>query len=117
MWEEGKEKIVCPWHECSMVTPPNKWFHQHFNAGGDMARYLALHPPMQFHGHAEKIEDRAKDQIEYPNEDRYIRDKFEEELAKRGIKSILCPLNAIPIRTTSGPRLWASNKRSGAEIR
>src|SRR5262249_27625967 len=56
MWEEGKEKIVCPWHECSMVTPPNKWFHQHFNAGGDMARYLALHPPMQFHGHAEKIE-------------------------------------------------------------
>ena len=68
MWEEGKEKIVCPWHECSMVTPPNKWFHQHFNAGGDMARYLALHPPMQFHGHAEKIEDRAKDQIEYPNE-------------------------------------------------
>ena len=89
MWEEGKEKIVCPWHECSMVTPPNKWFHQHFNAGGDMARYLALHPPMQFHGHAEKIEDRAKDQIEYPNEDPYIRQKFEQELGKRGIKSIM----------------------------
>ena len=89
MWEEGKEKIVCPWHECSMVTPPNKWFHQHFNAGGDMARYLALHPPMQFHGHAEKVEDRAKDQIEYPNEDPYIRTKFEEELGKRGIKSIM----------------------------
>jgi mannose-6-phosphate isomerase-like protein (cupin superfamily) len=66
MWEEGKEKIVCPWHECSMVTPPDKWFHQHFNAGGDMARYLALHPPMPF-----------------------IRRKFEEELAKRGIKSIM----------------------------
>ena len=89
MWEEGKEKIVCPWHECSMVTPPDKWFHQHFNAGADMARYLALHPPMQFHGHAEKIEDRAKDQIEYPNEDPFIRRKFEEELAKRGIKSIM----------------------------
>ena len=89
LWEEGKEKIVCPWHECSMVTPPNKWFHQHFNAGGDMARYLALHPPMQFHGHAEKIEDRAKDQIEYPNEDPFIRQKFEEELAKRGIKSLM----------------------------
>ena len=36
-----------------------------------------------------EIEDRAKDQIEYPNEDRYIRDKFEQELAKRGIKSIM----------------------------
>lgn len=89
MWEEGKEKIICPWHECSMLVPPNKWFHQHFNAGGENARYLALHPPMQFHGHAEKIEDRAKDQIEYPNEDPWIRKKFEDELGKRGLKSIM----------------------------
>ena len=89
MWEEGKEKIVCPWHECSMLVPPNKWFHQHFNAGGGPARYLALHPPMQFHGHAEKIEDRAKDQIEYIDEDPFIRKKFEEELARRGGKSIM----------------------------
>ncbi|MGH7843995.1 MAG: cupin domain-containing protein [Candidatus Binatia bacterium] len=89
MWEEGKGKIVCPWHECSMLVPPNRWFHQHFNAGGSMARYLALHPPMQFHGHAEKVEDRAKDQIEYPNEDLFIRKKFEEELGKRGVKSLM----------------------------
>jgi mannose-6-phosphate isomerase-like protein (cupin superfamily) len=91
MWEEGKEKIVVPWHECSMFVPPNRWFHQHFNAGGTTARYLALHPPMQFHGHAEKIEDRAKDQIEYPDEDPWIRQKFEEELAKRGLKSLMPP--------------------------
>ncbi len=89
MWEEGKEKIVCPWHECSMLVPPNRWFHQHFNAGGSMARYLALHPPMQFHGHAEKVEDRAKDQIEYPDEDPFIRNKFAGELSKRGVKSIM----------------------------
>ncbi|MGH7771183.1 MAG: cupin domain-containing protein, partial [Candidatus Binatia bacterium] len=89
MWEEGKEKIVVPWHECSMLVPPNRWFHQHFNAGATTARYLALHPPMQFHGHAEKIEDRAKDQIEYPDEDPFIRKKFEEELAKRGVKSLM----------------------------
>lgn len=89
MWEEGKEKIVCPWHECSMITPPNRWFHQHFNAGGMTARYLALHPPMQFHGHAEKVEDRAKDQIEYPDEDPWIREKFAEELGKRGVKSLM----------------------------
>ena len=41
----------------------------------------------EFHGHAEKVEDRAKDQIEYPREDPFIRSQFEEELAKRGIKS------------------------------
>ncbi|MBI2357446.1 MAG: cupin domain-containing protein [Deltaproteobacteria bacterium] len=89
LWEEGKEKIVVPWHECSVFVPPNRWFHQHFNAGGQPARYLALHPPMQFHGHAEKVEDRAKDQIEYPNEDPWIRQKFEGELAKRGLKSLM----------------------------
>src|SRR3954451_21935713 len=54
MWEEGKEKVVVPWHECSMFVPPNKWFHQHFNAGATPARYLAVHSPMQFYGHAEK---------------------------------------------------------------
>jgi len=89
MWEEGKEKVVAPWHECSMFVPPNRWFHQHFNAGGAAARYLALHSPMQFYGHAEKVEDRAKDQIEYPDEDPWIRRKFEDELGKRGLKSLM----------------------------
>jgi len=91
MWEEGKEKVVVPWHEASCFVPPNKWFHQHFNAGGEPARYLALHPPMQFHGHAEKVEDRAKDQIEYVNEDPWVREKFESELAKRGLTSLMPP--------------------------
>ncbi|MBI3062551.1 MAG: cupin domain-containing protein [Deltaproteobacteria bacterium] len=89
MWEEGKEKVVAPWHECSMFVPPNRWFHQHFNAGGAPARYLALHSPMQFYGHAEKVEDRAKDQIEYPDEDPWIRRKFEDELGKRALKSLM----------------------------
>ena len=89
MWEEGKEKVVIPWHEDSIFVPPNKWFHQHFNAGGTPARYLALHPPMQFYGHAEKIEDRAKDQIEYPDEDTAIRQRFEDELAKKDLQSLM----------------------------
>ena len=72
-----------------MFVPPNKWFHQHFNAGATPARYLAVHSPMQFYGHAEKVEDRAKDQIEYPDEDRFVRKKFEEELAKRGLTSLM----------------------------
>ena len=44
---------------------------------------------MQFHGHAEKVEDRAKDQIEYCNEDPWVREKFESELAKRGLKTLM----------------------------
>ena len=72
-----------------MFVPPGKWFHQHFNAGGTPARYLALHPPRQFRGHAEKIEDRAKDQIEYAAEDQWIRERFETELDRRELTSLM----------------------------
>jgi len=91
MWQEGKEKVVVPWHECSMFVPPGHWFHQHFNVGGSPARYLAFHPLPQFSGHAESVEDRAKDQIDYAAEEPWIREKFEGELEKRGIKSEMPP--------------------------
>ncbi|MBV8085518.1 MAG: cupin domain-containing protein, partial [Chloroflexi bacterium] len=81
MWEEGKERVLVPWHEASLFVPPGRWFHQHFNLGAAPARYLAFHPPMQFHGYAEKVEDRARDQIEYPDEDPWVRANFEQELA------------------------------------
>jgi len=98
LWEEGKEKIVAPWHEGSMFVPPNKWFHQHFNVGARPARYLALHPPRQFRGHAEKIEDRAKDMIEYVDEDPWIREKFEGELAKGGLTTLM-PQDAYTVKS------------------
>ncbi len=86
MWEEGREKLVVPWHEASLFVPPNRWFHQHFNVGGYPARYLALHTLPVF-GRSEKLEDKKNDQIEYPDEDPFVREKFDEELAKRGEKS------------------------------
>ncbi len=89
MWPEGHDKVVVPWHEASAFVPPARWFHQHFNVGSSPARYLALHPPAQFMGMSEAIEDRARDQIEYPNEDPWIRAKFEEELGKRGLRNLL----------------------------
>jgi oxalate decarboxylase/phosphoglucose isomerase-like protein (cupin superfamily) len=89
MWQEGGEKVVVPWHEASLFVPPQRWFHQHFNVGAKPARYLAFHPPMQFYGYSEKIEDRARDQIEYPDEDPWIRQYFESELAKRGLTSLM----------------------------
>jgi len=46
-------------------------------------------PPRQFHGHAEKVADRAKDQIEYVNEDKWVGEKFEDELANRGLTSLM----------------------------
>jgi len=89
MWEEGQEKVVIPWHEGSVFVPPNRWFHQHFNVGGDAARYFAFHSPRSIFPYSEKIEDLARDQIEYTNEDPSIRQRFEGEMAKRGLKSVM----------------------------
>jgi len=89
MWPEGGEKVVIPWHEASVFVPPNRWFHQHFNVGPSPARYLASHAPRVTRGTGERIEDRQRDQIEYPAEDPWIREKFQDELAKRGLKSVM----------------------------
>ena len=89
MWVEGTEQVLVPWHEASMFVPPDRWFHQHFNTGADPARYLALHPMRQFIGHGEQVEDLARDQIEYTAESPWIREHFEEELAKKGITSLM----------------------------
>lgn len=97
MWEEGKDKVVAPWKPGSLITPPNRWFHQHFNVGELPARYLAFHPPMQFDGHAERIEDRVRDQIEYVDEDPAVRERFESELARRGMTSLV-PAEAYAAR-------------------
>jgi hypothetical protein len=89
MWPEGSEKIVAPWRPGSLITPPDRWFHQHFNVGPSPARYLAFHPPLLFDGHAERIEDRQRDQIEYVNEDPRVRQRFEGELGQRGLTSLV----------------------------
>jgi len=85
MWPEGHEKIVIPWQEASVFVPPNRWFHQHFNLGKAPARYLAMHPPRGLSGTGERVQDPERDTIQYPNEEPWIRAKFEEELAKRGM--------------------------------
>lgn len=89
MWKEGEEKMVIPWHEGSLFVPPDRWFHQHFNAGGTPARYLAMRTPQGLMGYSERVEDRKRDQIEYPDEDPWIREKFKDELGKRGVKSVM----------------------------
>jgi len=87
MWpaaEEG-ERMIVPWHEGSMVGPPNLWYHQHFNVGPTPMRYITLHP-------ARHIEPAySGSQIKYVDEDPWVRQTFEAELAKRGVKSQMPP--------------------------
>jgi len=77
------ERVVCPWTEGSIFVPPDNWYHQHFNAGTDSARYLALHALPQFSGNP------YRHQIEYPYEDPWVRETFEKEIAKVGLKTLM----------------------------
>jgi hypothetical protein len=43
----------------------------------------------QFHGYTERAEDRKRDQIEYPDERPEVRERFERELAKRRLHSLM----------------------------
>src|SRR5690348_431657 len=89
MWEQGGEKIVCPWQEATVFVPPEDWYHQHFNTGNIAARYLALGPLPQFRGKGETLADRAERQIEYTDEYPWILETFERALSKRGHKSLM----------------------------
>jgi oxalate decarboxylase/phosphoglucose isomerase-like protein (cupin superfamily) len=99
MWPEiGAEPQMFPWKKGSLVVPPDMWFHQHFNAGNEPARYLALrwgsdkygvHALRMSHGsRASESTEEGGDQIEYPNEDPKIMEIFAEQLAKHGAKPL-----------------------------
>ena len=106
MWQEGQEKVWVPWHEGSIFVPPNRWFHQHFNVGGDPGRYFAFHPLPQFQGTGDSVEDIRANQFEYHEEDPAIRERFEEELAGRGLKS------AMPPECYTNPNFLFENEKS-----
>lgn len=94
MWKEGDDIKRYNWRAGSLLVPPERWFHQHFNIGGQPARYLALKPfsSRKFPGLRKQwgTSESVKvggDQIEYEDEDPSIRKVFESELAQRGVTS------------------------------
>ncbi len=93
MWPEGEEPKVYPWKPGTLVTPPNMWFHQHFNTGTTPARYLAF----KYEGVAIRnaqgvpkawISRRiGGHQIDYADESDLVRTKFADALAEKGLES------------------------------
>ncbi len=94
IWPDGQPIKRYDWKEGSMVVPPDRWWHQHFNTGREPARYLALRAfgSKKFRGVSPKYKgtiDRKQggDQIEYADEDPMVRRMFEESLEKNGLES------------------------------
>jgi oxalate decarboxylase/phosphoglucose isomerase-like protein (cupin superfamily) len=93
MWPEGDEPTRYEWQPGSLITPPNMWFHQHFNTGNSPARYLAF----KYEGVAIRnaqgvpkawISRRiGGHQIDYADESPAVRTMFADALAQHGLNS------------------------------
>ena len=86
MWEKGGQPRRYDWQEGSLISPPNGWYHQHFNLGNRPATYLALHRPQVIYNKGDSH------QIEYGEEDPAIRAGYEAELSRRGIALQMAPV-------------------------
>ena len=76
---KDNDAVKMDWKTGSVVSPPFFWFHQHFNTGATVARYLAITEGdfLKRLGIPLEVE-----QIEKPQEDPAIRRMFETELQK-----------------------------------
>lgn len=97
LWREGDPVRKVDWHRGSVVVPPERWFHQHFNTGTSPARYLALRwgsakYPLFKQYLIDRPTTQGGDQIEYQDEDPSVRATFEAELAKHGVQSRMGPV-------------------------
>jgi gentisate 1,2-dioxygenase len=97
-YSDAPTQVRVDWVEGSLFVPPDGWFHQHFNAGGDPARYLAatwggdgkwymrsLGGGGRTHRLGKTSTRVGGNLIEYEDEDPAIREIFIAELKKSGI--------------------------------
>jgi oxalate decarboxylase/phosphoglucose isomerase-like protein (cupin superfamily) len=105
MWPEGGQIRQYDWQEGSMIIPPDRWWHQHFNTGNTPARYLALKP----FGLSQRTKDGVSkgwiskriggNQIDYADETDAVRRTFEEALKQSGAVNRMDPIYEKELET------------------
>lgn len=85
MWPEGGDFVVAPWQEGAVFVPPYHWYHLHVNSGPVENRQLRIRAPRP----GANPDADPKRMIPLSELDPFIRSKFEEELAKNGLTSLM----------------------------
>src|SRR5205807_317437 len=91
MWREGEEPQRYDWHVGTLIVPPNKMYHQHFNTGPTPARYLAFKHEVALIRNAQGVPTAwistriGGDQLDYADEGPEIRRMFAQALAKHNM--------------------------------
>lgn len=97
MWPEGEEPTRYDWEIGTLITPPNMWFHQHFNTGTTPSRYLAFKHEGVAIRNAQGVPKAwismriGGDQIDYADESPLVRQTFEQALDRHGLESKMSP--------------------------
>ena len=92
MWPETGEPERYDWEVGTLIVPPNRHFHQHFNTGETPARYLAFKHESAFIRNDQGVPTAwisrrvGGDQIDYADEGPEIRSMFTEALARHGLE-------------------------------
>lgn len=90
MWPPGSEKIVrVDYGPHAILSPPSGWWHHHFHTAPDATSQLAMHPPELGTLLSRKgaFNPQAKfNTLEYVDEDPVIRNRYREELERRGLE-------------------------------
>jgi quercetin dioxygenase-like cupin family protein len=96
-YSEALKKVRVDWKDGTLFVPPDRWFHQHFNAGPNSAKYMATTwiggkywvKGMGGGGRTHRLNTvsfhAGGNMIDYPDEDPMIREMFEAELKKHGV--------------------------------
>ncbi|MEE8518145.1 MAG: cupin domain-containing protein [Dehalococcoidia bacterium] len=95
----GESVAKIDWGPRSVYTPPDNWYHQHFNTGTEPARHIAVHsgidrrPLLDFGGFEDfptLVSEREGGLlIEYEDEDPEVRRRFEAAVAAEGVESTM----------------------------
>ena len=90
-WEDGVgdqvEKVE--WEEGTVVIPPLQWYHQHFAIGPENAKFIVLG------GNTVRIPSGEGHMVMYKDEDPYVRQLFEQEVAKAGATVLMPPRSEL----------------------
>jgi uncharacterized RmlC-like cupin family protein len=87
LWRDGEEPKRFDWHEGSFLSPPGAMWHENFNTSVEPVSMVGLHRAHAIPGGGE----RDAEQIEYYDELPWIRQIYEEALAKNGLTSKMDP--------------------------
>ena len=88
-WETETTNVAqIPWHAGTITSPPEWWYHQHFNTGSEPAVALAFHVNSlvaEVAGELRRFQNPALREVPFDLEDPQIREDYKRELEKLGI--------------------------------